>query len=107
IVRADAGIEAFIDAGGDTAFAREESVAQAGNGGQQRGGRHHRASVGSSGCSSPKPVSRGRLGSEIASTLNIEPMPPRPPPTRRFNATVISSATSGDAFAISRAARVS
>ena len=35
-----------------------------------------------------------RLGSEIASTLNIEPMPPRPPPISRFSAPEMSSETS-------------
>ena len=39
---------------------------------------------------------------EIASTLNIDPMPPRPPPISRFSAPAMSSETSWLAFAIRR-----
>ena len=41
-----------------------------------------------------KPASEVRFGSEIASTLNIDPMPPRPPPVSRFSAPEMSSETS-------------
>ena len=51
-----------------------------------------------------RPASRG---SEMPSTLNIEPMPPRPVSVSRFSATEMSVATSGVAFCISAAARVS
>src|ERR1700728_1648509 len=49
------------------------------------------ASAVSSGTSSANPASVVRLGSETPSTLNISPMPPRPPPTSRFNALATSS----------------
>ena len=53
-----------------------------------------------SGFSSLNPASEVRWGSETASTLNIDPMPPRPPPISRFSAPEMSSETSGVAFAI-------
>src|SRR6202035_2926579 len=96
-----------IKANGDAAFAAEESVTQAGDGREQRRLQLHGTSALASGLSSANPAREMRLGSEIASTLNIDPMPPRPPVTSRFNAPEISSETSGEAFAISVIARVS
>src|SRR6202166_3809821 len=107
VVRAEAAIEALVDAVGHAAVAREESVAQAGNGREQRGAQHHGSSALPSGVSSAKPASEVRLGSETASTLNIDPMPPRPPPISRFSAPEMSSETSWLALAISVTARVS
>jgi hypothetical protein len=48
-----------------------------------------------------------RLGSVTASTLNIEPMPPRPESVSRFSALSTSAEASGLALAISDAARAS
>ena len=107
VARADAGIEARIDAAGDAALAREESVAQARNGREQRRGkrRHGRCIRGvmvrpPQSVRRSKPASAERCGSETPSTLNIEPMPPRPPPISRFSAPAMSSETSGVALAI-------
>src|SRR4051794_2987453 len=88
VVRADAGVEACIDAAGDAAVAVEECVAQAGNGREQRRSRYHRAPALPScaaSAASLNPARSARCGSETASTLNIDPMPPRPPPIRRFS----------------------
>src|SRR5260221_9367467 len=104
VFRAEAAIEALVDAIRHPALAREEGVTQAGNGREQRRSHHHEASASVSG-SSANPASVVRLGSETASTLNIEPMPPRPGPTSRFSAPEISSETSGDALAIRVTAR--
>src|SRR4051812_41061621 len=107
VVRAKPAIEAVVKAAGHAAVAGKEGVAHAGKGGQQRRSEHHAGSAFSSGLSSAKPASELRLGSETASTLNIDPMPPRPPPTSRFSAPEMSSETSWLAFAIRVTARVS
>src|SRR6202012_2312533 len=107
VVRPEAAIEAGIDAAGDAALAGEKGVAQARNGREQRRSQRHRVSTLAVDSASVSPAIEVRWGSEIATTLNIEPMPPRPPPISRFSAPEISSETSGVAFAISVAARVS
>src|SRR5215210_6434665 len=107
VVRAKPAIEAIVKAAGHAAVAGKEGVAQARNGRQQRRSDHHAGSAFSSGLSSAKPASELRLGSETASTLNIDPMPPRPPPTSRLSAPEMSSETSWLAFAIRVTARVS
>src|SRR5258708_39088973 len=106
VFRAEAAIEALIDAVGHAALAREESVAQAGDGREQRRSQRHGSSALLS-CSSANPASAVRLGSETASTLNIAPIPPRPPPPSRFSALEMSSETSREALAISATARAS
>src|SRR6476469_6823784 len=107
VARAEAAVEALVDAVGHAALAREERMTEAGNGGEQRGSQSHEGSA--LGCcwSSSNPASAVSLGSEIASTLNIEPMPPRPPPISRFSAPEMSSEISGVVLAISVTARVS
>src|SRR6476646_2155450 len=105
VVRSGAAIAAFVNAAGHAAFASEKGVAQAGNGREQRRTQHH--GVSASCVSSENPASATRSGCEIASTLNIEPMPPRPESISRFSAPEISAETSGVAFAISDTARVS
>src|SRR5215208_6327675 len=107
VVRAKPAIEAVVKPAGDAAVAGKEGVAQAGNARQQRRTEHHAGSALSPGLTSPNPASELRLGSETASTLNIDPMPPRPPPTSRFSAPEMSSETSWLALAIRVAARVS
>src|SRR3981081_571641 len=70
VIGADAAVEACIEAVGHTAVAAKESVAQAGNGREQRRAQRHGSSAPvSSGFSSANPASLVRLGSEIASTL--------------------------------------
>src|SRR5260370_39398098 len=91
VVRAEAAIETSVDAIGHAAVARKESVAQAGNGREQRRSQPHGSSAPASCFSSINPASELRWGSEIASTLNIDPMPPRPPPISRFSAPEMSS----------------
>src|SRR5690242_15218270 len=105
VARAEPAIEAVIDAVGHAALAREEGMAQTGDGGKKGGNKHQEAPLGPGW--SLKPGSVSSFESETPSTLNIEPMPPRPPPVNRFNAPEISSETSGEAFAISAFARVS
>src|ERR1700722_1921150 len=107
VVRAEAAIEAFIDVGGDAAVAGEESVAQPGNRRQQRRAEPHGCAAPAACASSSNPASAVRWGSETASTLNIDPMPPRPPPISRCSAPEMSSETSWLAFAIRLTARVS
>src|SRR5712664_470590 len=110
VVRAEAAIETSIDAIGHAAVARKESVAQAGNGREQRRSQPHGSSASASSFSSfssLNPASKVRWGPEIASTLNIDPMPPRPPPISRFSAPEMSSEISGVVFAINVTARVS
>src|SRR6266478_1714774 len=107
VVRAEAAIEALVDAVGHAAVARKESVAQAGNGREQRRSQLHGGPASASGCLSLNPASAVRWGPEIASTLNIDPMPPRPPPISRFSAPEMSSEISGVVFAINVSARVS
>src|ERR1700712_3542426 len=94
VVRPDAGIEAFVNPVGHAALAGEEGVTQAWDGGEQRRGDRHEGAPRASCRSSANPASAVRLGSETASTLNISPMPPRPPPIRRFKAAEMSSETS-------------
>src|SRR5579859_634521 len=105
IVRAEAAIEAGIDTIGHAAVAGEKSVAKPWNGRKQGGGKHQEAPADS--LSSLRPGSEVRLREETPSTLNIEPMPLRPPPVNRFSAAEMSSLTSCDAFAINATARVS
>src|SRR6185437_883149 len=105
IVRAEPAVEAGIDAVRYAAVAGEEGVAQAGNGRQQGRGKHQEAPADS--FSSLKPGSVTRFCSETPSTLNSDPMPPRPVLVNRFSALEISSETSCEAFAISVTARVS
>src|SRR5580700_785363 len=105
IVRAESTIEAGIDAIRYAAIAGEEGVAQPGNGRQQRRGKHQEAP--SDSFSSLKPGSVARSCSETPSTLNSDPMPPRPVLVNRFSALEMSSETSCEAFAISVTARVS
>src|SRR3954471_22629771 len=107
VVRSGAAVEAFVNPAGDAAFAGEKGVAQAGNGREQRRTQHHGVSAFASGLSSESPASATRSGCEIASTLNIEPIPPRPVSISRFSAPEISAETSWLAFAISVTARVS
>src|SRR5882762_4286696 len=107
VLRAEAAIEALVDAVGHAAVARKESVAQAGNGREQRRSQLHGGPASASGCLSLNPASAVRWGPEIASTLNIDPMPPRPPPISRFSAPEMSSEISWVALAIRPSARVS
>src|ERR1700687_5882340 len=100
VVRADATIEACVNALGHAAGARKKSMTQAGNGREQRGSQPHGSSARASCLSSLNPASEVSCGSEIASTLNIDPMPPRPPPLSRFRAPEMSSETSCEALAI-------
>ena len=91
---------------GHAALAGEEGVAQARNGRQQRRCRSVMESrLRRCLASSPRPATEVRFGSETAITLNIEPMPPRPPSVSRFSAPAISSETSGVAFAMQREPR--
>src|SRR5258708_11687462 len=83
VFRAEAAIEALVDAIRHPALAREEGVTQAGNGREQRRSHHHESSASVSG-SYANPATAVRSGSETAINLNIEPMPPRPVPTSRF-----------------------
>src|SRR5262249_7542230 len=105
IVRAQSAVEAGIDAAGDAALAGEEGVAEPGNGQEERGSKHQESPAGC--LLSLRPGSEARFRPERPSTLNSVPMPPRPPPVKRFNAPEMSSETSGDAFAINVTARVS
>src|SRR6185437_2005816 len=107
IQRADAGIEAGIDAIGYATVAGKEGMAQAGNGREQRGSQRHGVSASRSSVSSLSPANVARSGAEIATTLNIDPMPPRPVPVNRFRPAAISSETSGVVLAIRVTARVS
>src|ERR1700694_5979790 len=107
VVRAEAAIEASVNALGHAALAGKEGMMQAGNGREQRRGEPHVSSALASCRSSLSPASEVIEGSEIASTLNIDPMPPRPPPISRFIAPEMSAETSGVVLAISVAARVS
>src|SRR4030081_183757 len=91
VVRAEAAIETGVDALGYAAVARKESVAQAVNGREQRRSQLHGSSALASCFPSINPASEVRGGSEIASTLNIYPMPPRPPPISRFSAHEMTS----------------
>src|SRR3982074_3455336 len=107
VARADAAIQACVNAVGHTAVAGEESGTQAGNGREQRRCQLHGSSAPAACFSSANPASVVRLGSEIASTLNIDPMPPRPPPISRFSAPDMSSETSWLALPSRLTARVS
>src|ERR1700688_3590479 len=98
VVGAETAIEAAVKAVGHPPLAREESMAQPGNGREQRRSERHGVSPPESGVSSANPASEARWGSETASTLNIDPMPPRPPLTHRFSAPEMSSETSWLAF---------
>src|ERR1041384_1006296 len=106
VVRAEPAIEALVDSVGYPAFAGEEGVAQPGNGCEQRRSERHAVSPGAGG-SSLRPATAVILGSVTASTLNIDPMPPRPLSVSRFSAAEISADTSGAALPISVTARVS
>src|SRR5471030_1490829 len=88
VLRADAAIEAFINSIGHAAVAGEERMTQARNGRKQRRSQRHDVSALLSG--SAKPASVSSAGSEIDTTLNIDPMPPRPPSVRRFSAPEMS-----------------
>src|SRR6186713_1290245 len=105
VVGAEPAIQRGIDAVGDAALAGEEGMAQAGHRRQQRGSKRHEASPVRS--KSLRPASPVNRGSEMPSTLNIEPMPLRPVSVSRLSATEMSVATSGVAFCIRAAARVS
>src|SRR3954469_22909892 len=107
VVGAEPAIEALVDSTGYPALAGEERVAQPRNGGEQRRSERHAVSSPRAGGSSLRPATMVRLGSVTASTLNIDPMPPRPLSVRRFSAAEISAETSGVAFPISVRARVS
>src|SRR4029078_5150749 len=107
IVRSEAAIEALVDAAGDRALAGEEGVAQARDGRQQRRAEGHGMSAPGTVASSLRPATEVSCGSVIASTLNIEPMPPRPESVSRFSAPAMSAETSGVVFACSVTARVS
>src|SRR6266508_956206 len=107
VVGAEAAIEALVDSTGHSALAGEEGVAQPGNGCEQRRSERHSVSSPGAGGSSLRPATKVRLGSVTASTLNIDPMPPRPLSVRRFSAAEISAETSGVVFPISVTARVS
>src|SRR5215510_10107243 len=78
VVRAEPAIEALIDSVGHSALAGEEGVAQSGNGCEQRRSERHAVSSPGAGGSSLSPATSSRLGSVTASTLNIDPVPPRP-----------------------------
>src|SRR5216683_2093218 len=105
VAGAEPAIEAAIDAIGDAAVAGEEGVAKAWNGREQGRTEHHADPP--AGFSSLSPGSIVSLGSDIPKTLNITPMPPRPPPISRLSALEMSSDTSWLAFAIKVTARVS
>src|SRR5258705_10137257 len=107
VVGAEAAIEALVDSARYPALAGEEGVAQPGNGCEQRRSERHAVSSPGAGGSSLRPATEVRLGSVTASTLNIDPMPPRPLSVMRFNAAAKSPGTSGLAFPISVTARVS
>src|SRR5882724_1305223 len=94
-----------IDAVGDAAVAGEEGVAQAGNGREQRRTKHHADQP--AGFPSLSPGNAVSCRSETPRTLNMTPMPQRPPPISRFSAFEMSSDTSWLAFAIKVTARVS
>src|SRR5690349_24781610 len=98
VVRAEPAIEALVDSIRNPALAGEECMAQAGNGCEQRRSERHAVSSPCAGGSSLRPATSRRLGSVTASTLNIDPMPPRPLSVRRFNAAEISAETSGVVF---------
>src|SRR5947209_8465688 len=76
VIGANSAIEAFVNAIGHAAIAGEERMTQAGNGGEQWRSQCHEVSTLSS---AANPASTSSAGSEIATTLNIDPMPPRPP----------------------------
>src|ERR1700759_3816887 len=83
VVGADAAVQPGVDPFGNAALAADEGMVQAGHAREQgRLYRHHSSvSVLGSGVLAAKPASVVRLGSETPSTLNICPMPLRPPPT--------------------------
>src|SRR5437868_13533224 len=101
IVGAQPAIEGFVDSTGHPALAGEERVAQPRNGCEQRRSERHAVSSPGAGGSSLRPATAVRLGSVIASTLNIDPMPPRPLSVRRFSAAEIAADTSGGVLPIS------
>src|SRR5215207_5394795 len=107
IVGAEPAIETLVDSAGYAALAGEEGVAQSRNGCEQRRSERHSVSSPEACGSSLRPATTVRLGSVTASTLNIDPMPPRPESVRRFSAAEISAETSGVVFPISVRARVS
>src|SRR5258705_11202413 len=107
VVGAEAAIEALVDSARYPALAGEEGVAQPGNGCEQRRSERHAVSSPGAGGSSLRPATEVRLGSVTASTLNIDPMPPRPLSVRRLSAAGISAETSGVGFPISVRGRVS
>src|SRR5437899_11862511 len=94
VVRAEPAIEALVDSVGYPALAGEEGVAQPGNGCEQRRSERHAVSSPGAGGSSLRPATAVRLGSVTASTLNIDPMPPRPLSVRSFSADEIAAETS-------------
>ena len=105
VVRAGAAVEARIDAVGHAAVAREEGVADAGEGGQRGSVQRSGAHVGTSHGSNPGSVPS--RGSPIAIALNNVPMPVRPAPVRRATATSTSVALSRVTWALSASARCS
>src|SRR5258705_3581489 len=104
VVRAEAAIEALVDSARYPALAGEERVAQPGNGCEQRRSERHAVSSPGAGGSSLRPATKVRLGSVTASTLNIEPMPPRPLSVRRFSAAEISAGIPRLGLSLSHAA---
>src|SRR5258708_11193599 len=108
VLRADAAVQAGINAIGDAAIAAEESVTQAGDGRKQRRCQRHEGWSSAARCSSSlSPTSVSMPGWEMPLTLNIDPMPLRPPPVRRCSASATSCETSWVALAISVTPRVS
>src|SRR5712671_775244 len=107
VVRSGAAIEALVNPAGHAALAGKKGVTQAGNRREQRRTQHHGIQAFASCASSENPASATRSACEIAKTLNIEPMPPRPESISRFIAPEISAETSFVAFDISETARVS
>src|SRR5256885_11864076 len=104
VAGSDAAVESAVNAVGYAAMTRKKGVTQAGNGREQRRSELHEG-LSLASCSSPaNPTSEVRRGSETASTFNMEPMPPRPPPISRFRAPRMASETPGGALPLQVAA---
>src|SRR3954471_19677051 len=94
VLRAEAAVQAAIDAVGDAALAAEKSVTQARSGGQQRRLQHHGCwSSAARSWPADGPTSCPMCGSETPIPWNIAPMPRRPPPISRFSASETVSDT--------------
>src|SRR5439155_21478276 len=78
VVRAEPAIEGFVDSTGHSALAGEERVAKPRNGCELRRSELHAVSSLGAGGSSLMPATAVRLGSVIASTLNLYTMQWRP-----------------------------